>query len=64
MKPDMGRVSLPSKMLEEVRSLAQWEHASIAQFVRQAVQQRMDFTRRKKLRHEAQQRRMEKARHE
>lgn len=57
MKPGMGRVSLPSKMIEEVRPLAQWEHASITQFVRQATQQRIDFVRRKKLRYEAQQRR-------
>jgi Ribbon-helix-helix protein, copG family len=57
MKMQLGRVSLPSKMIEEVRPLAQWEHASITQFVRQAVQQRIDFVRRKKLRYEAQERR-------
>jgi Ribbon-helix-helix protein, copG family len=57
MKMQLGRVSLPSKMIEEVRPLAQWEHASITQFVRQAVQQRIDFIRRKKLRYEAQQQR-------
>jgi hypothetical protein len=42
MRTPLGRVSIPLDMIAEARELAKWEHATLSDVVRRALQKEID----------------------
>jgi hypothetical protein len=53
MKQPLTRVTFPVKMRNKVQELAVWKHTTVAHFMRQAVQEKIDVVDRQKKRQEA-----------
>jgi hypothetical protein len=41
-KEPLGRISVPKELIAEARQLAKWEHATLSQVVRRALQREID----------------------
>ena len=53
MKQPLARVTFPVQMRKKVQELAVWKHTTVAHFMRQAVQEKIDVVDRQKKRQEA-----------